>query len=310
MSVYIVFPLVNTMSTNRLDRWTHGETTIAYMRSRGFGAPILLLHNGGTSHAIWRDVAPRLAAAGHDVFALDLAGFGASTRPAAGVSLERHVDLVAAFVDAHRLAPVALAGNCMGSAIALTFARRRPRDVSALVLCNPLTEATFAAGGLGVALALRRHLPTLSQPFVRALAAAPVPHVARAWTMKLQLGRRGRALPIARTEVHAELCACYDQPGQVRALVGVLDDLGSYAAIDRFTPPAGFPPITTIWGLDNRVLSPAAGRRLARTLRPAREEWLEGCGHLPMLEAPERVATVIVEATGVGLANPSRRTAP
>jgi pimeloyl-ACP methyl ester carboxylesterase len=270
-----------------------GDLTIAYQRS-GRGTPIILLHNGGTSHAIWRDITPFLVEAGHEVFALDLAGFGASTRPAHGVSLARHVDIVSSFVDAHRLAPLSLVGNCMGSAIALTFARRRPRDVTALVLVNPLTEATFAAGGMGATLGLRRHLPTLSQPIVRALAAAPVPKSVRNYITRMQLGRRGRARPLGASE---ELCACYDTPGQVRSLVGVLDDLGSYAAIDHFTPPADFPPITTIWGLDNRVLSPAAGRRLGQTLRPVREEWLEGCGHLPMLETPERVATVIAEAT-------------
>lgn len=182
------------MSTKASNRHEHEGLGIAYQRV-GTGSAIVLLHNGGTSHAIWRDVVPRLADAGHEVFALDLAGFGA----------------------------------------------------------------------------------------------------VREWMMRLQLGRRGRARPIDRAD---ELCACYDAPGQVRSLVGVLDDLAAYGELDRFIPPAaGFPPITTIWGLDNLVLSPAAGRRLGQTLRPVREEWLEGCGHLLMLEAPERVASAILSAT-------------
>jgi pimeloyl-ACP methyl ester carboxylesterase len=265
----------------------HEGLSIAYDR-RGRGSPIVLLHNGGMSHAIWSEVAPRLALR-HEVFALDLPGYGASSKPGVGYTLERYTGMLASFVDALQLAPVTLAGNCMGSAIALAFAAARPAAVHGLTLINPLTYATFSAGGLGKTLAFKR---AAWRPMLGLLRRSSVPRVLRRRLVQMQFGSRGHAANLA---ARTELCACYDSPAQLRSLLGVFDDLDAYRALDELTP-AGLPPITVIWGLENRMLSPQAGRVLAERLGAHRQEWLAGCGHLAMLEAPVRVAELIEDA--------------
>lgn len=53
---------------------------INYARA-GAGAPVLLLHGHPQTHIVWRKIAPELAAAGYEVIAPDLRGYGDSSKP-------------------------------------------------------------------------------------------------------------------------------------------------------------------------------------------------------------------------------------
>lgn len=257
----------------------------------GSGEPVIMLHNGGASHAIWDEVAERLSG-DYELFTLDLPGFGDSAKPGCGYTLDNYVKMLSEFIDANSSSPVRLVGNCMGCAISLYYADKHPEKVEALVLCNPLTEATFLGGWLGPFLWMREKFPGLNRKVYKFLGRLRFTNFIGALTTLFQLGPLGRARRVYR---NPELCACYASPGQMESLLGVLDDLQNYSVIDRLVPGDGFPPICTIWGLENRVLSPKAGCRLNATLRPLRQEWLPGCGHLPMLEQPDAVASIIGE---------------
>ncbi len=288
--VYTAYPhaVAEHAAEGQVETFDYESLSIRYVRS-GSGVPVVFLHNGGTSHAIWDDVTPLLD--GFELYAIDLLGFGASTKPERGYELETHVAILGAFIDAVVREPVHLVGNCMGSATSLAFAMQCPSAVRAMVLINTLTAATFAKGIYGAMLGLPQRAPALVSIMSKFALGARLGRLG----VRSQLGRCGIE---RRIHERTELCACYAGASQSRALLEVLADIPSYAVLDRFEPPPGFPPICTIWGLENRVLRAEQGRTLVSTLHPARQEWLEGCGHLPMLERPERVAAILREFLG------------
>src|SRR5690606_4024304 len=197
-----------------------------------------------------------------------------------------HVERLGAFIDAKGLAPVHLVGNCMGSAISLRFAMERPRDVRSLVLFNTLTPATFKRGLYGPF----TPLPTKAPGVIRFMSGLALGRSLGRFGVRTQLGRHGKDRGVDR---RPELREAYASADQSRSLLEVLGDLPNYGVLDTFTPPPEFPPIFTLWGEENRVLPSREGRVFVEGLRPARQEWLEGCGHLPMLERPEVAAAMV-----------------
>ncbi len=255
----------------------------------GQGRPLVFLHNGGTSHAIWQKVIRELGA-GYRVVAPDLPGFGASALPTGGCDLDAGIDLVEALVAHCGLGRVTLVGNCMGSAIALGFAQRHPDRVGDLVLLNPLTAATFRAGWMGATLRLREAIPSAARALHRLLSGLVLPDLAVTPVFAFQLGATGLRQGVYRDQT---VRACFTQPQEAAVLMALHDDLPRYARFDAFVPSADFPPVCTVWGEANRVLSAQAGRALNQRLRPVREEWFASCGHLLMMEQPGRLAEVI-----------------
>nr|WP_063776012.1 alpha/beta hydrolase [Nocardia vulneris] len=274
--------------------FVHQGNKIAYTRA-GAGRPILFLHNGGTSKEIWTGQAGALARK-HEVICLDLLGFGRSDLPAAGYTMTAYVETLSAFIDYLGFDRISVVGNCMGSAMTLLLADRRPDIFEALVLINPLTRATARHGAIGLAVPFAEHFPAMSGWVARRVR---VPAPLTRFVVAAQYGPRhwlrGAIRPFPGAAVAG---AGWSTRGRLYSMAELFADTTLLAEIDRLEPGPDHPPFAVIWGNANLGLSARAGRRLNRTLRPDRAEFLPGCGHLPMMENPTAVTRIIEEFIG------------
>jgi haloacetate dehalogenase len=106
----------------------------------GSGPPVLLLHGYPQTHLMWRAVAPLLAAR-HTVVATDLAGYGASFRPAPTADHAPHGKRALALDQVEAMATLgfeafAVAGHDRGGRVAYRMALDHPDRVERLAVLD------------------------------------------------------------------------------------------------------------------------------------------------------------------------------
>ncbi|WP_136055576.1 alpha/beta hydrolase [Microbacterium sp. K24] len=113
-----------------------GATLIAETFGEG-DHTFLLLHGIGMGRSVYLDVVQRLKGR---VIALDLPGFGEAPEPTRNLTMERHADLVAAYLRHVESGPVVVIGHSMGSQIAAELAARHPSLVEGAILAGPTVD--------------------------------------------------------------------------------------------------------------------------------------------------------------------------
>lgn len=113
-----------------------GGPGLAVRGAQGPLRPFLLVHDLGSDAAAWDGVAQRLAAAGHEVSAVDLRGHGGSEAPGSGYDTDTCADDLATLLEllGHTggRSPV-VAGHGWGANVVMSLAARR--DGVAAVCC-------------------------------------------------------------------------------------------------------------------------------------------------------------------------------
>ncbi len=106
---------------------------------QGEGAPLVLLHGGGSRAQTFEEMVPILAKAWR-VYTFDMRGFGDTERPPEPkLSYDVWQADLLRFLDAFGLEQVVLGGWSLGGAVALNFTLEYPRRVSQLVIIGAMS---------------------------------------------------------------------------------------------------------------------------------------------------------------------------
>ena len=244
----------------------------------GEGPDILLLHGLGATKASFFEAAAALSRA-HRVHALDLPGFGSSSKPAfAAYDAGYFAEAVLGAMDAMGIERAHLVGNSLGGRVAIEVGLRSPERVGALGLLCPAV-AFLRRGYHPIVRLLRPELGVLPHRFARGMVANQF------WSM---FADRDQVDPSVADVVVEEFQRIYGSAGARLAFLASARNVylerpfgrdGFYPRLAELEPPALF-----VWGSHDKLIPAGFARHVAEWLPGAEQIVLEDCGHVPQVE--------------------------
>jgi pimeloyl-ACP methyl ester carboxylesterase len=282
---------------------TPGATISSLISGQGRDQ-VICLHGLGSNKTSFFETIATLTPE-HTVHAIDLPGFGSSSKPArGGYDASYFARSVLGYMDAMGIERAHLVGNSMGGRAAIELALTEPDRAETLSLLAPVLPFRR-----------RRELVPLVKLIRPELAA--IPHPLRASRVREQfwsLFARPERLDPAAAEIAAdEFCRTYRSRSARIAFFAAARNIyldapdgerGLWTRLTDLSTPALF-----IWGDRDRLVPAAFSRRVASVLPRARQVVLTECGHVPQVELPDRANGLIreqVESSRGSQAAPAR----
>jgi pimeloyl-ACP methyl ester carboxylesterase len=248
-----------------------------HLTEAGDGPALVLLHGLAATHVNWERTIPAFADRWR-VVAPDLPGHGQSGKPEAPYTIDFFAGVVRSLGRELGIKEAVVVGNSLGGQIAIELALTYPLWTRALVLVAPAGRFNLGlraiAGAVGAATTERVLRMTLPRALERCFfdPACEAAAMRREVLAAMMAGDEFR--PFARAVS--------------RSLAGAL--LAGRQPVHLLTQPT-----LVVWGRDDRIVGFGGSRRLLARVPHARLVPFERCGHLPMLEHPERFNACVAE---------------
>lgn len=250
-----------------------GEFNLPYYEGGPKDAPtILMIHGFGADKDNWLRFAKPLTSDYH-VIALDLPGFGDSSKPEASYDVGSQTERLAAFSKQLGLHKLHLIGNSMGGHIAALYAARYPEQVLSVALLDnagitsPKQSEMFQRIENGEANPLLVNNAADFSNMLKFLFVnqPPIPEA-----LKRHFAERAIASQSFNQKIFAQLRERY---------IPLEPELGKIQA-----------PTLILWGDQDRVLDMSSIAVMQPLLKHPTVVIIKDCGHLPMIERPDETA--------------------
>ncbi|MDY7014426.1 MAG: alpha/beta fold hydrolase [Cyanobacteriota bacterium] len=277
-----------------LSTWTWQGHQIQYA-VLGTGRPLLLIHGFGASIGHWRRNIPVLAAAGYQVFALDLLGFGNSDKPLLHYTLDLWQQQLRDFWQEKIQAPTCFIGNSIGGLLSLMVVAEFPDIAAGCAVIN-------CAGGLN-------HRPEELNPLLRAVMGTFTKVVSSPLSgpVLFNLIRRKSQLRRTLLQVYRDSTAITEELIEIIYQPSCHPNAQKVFASILTAPPGPKPeellnrlerPLLVLWGEED-PWTPIAGAKIYQQLAQTREDVtfysIPNAGHCPHDEKPDRVNGLILD---------------
>ncbi len=234
------------------------------------GLPLVFANSLGTDARIWDDVIAPLSTT-YRILSYDKRGHGLSDAPPGPYSLDEHVDDLLGLADLAGFTRFGLAGVSIGGLIAQRTAIRKPNRIAALVLCD--TAAKIGSDRMWndrIAAVRKSGIASISEMVLDRWFSP-------SFKTDNPAGYAGWRNLLERTPAEGYAATCISLRD-----ADLTDQLSSIAL-----------PTLVVAGEEDRSTPPDLVRATADRIPNARFEIIPGAGHIPSIEAPERLLALM-----------------
>ncbi|NDJ17321.1 alpha/beta fold hydrolase [Myxacorys almedinensis A] len=274
--------------------WNWRQQQIYYVKAgerRLDRSPLLLVHGFGASTDHWRKTISGLSAE-FEVWAIDLLGFGRSSKPEWQYNGDLWRDQLHEFITDVMGQPAVLAGNSLGGYTALCVASQRPQSATGLILINSAGPFTDLQG------------TTKPDPLRQVMGNVVTTLFQQDWASWLlfQYVRQKSVIRKTLEKVYLDQSAVTDQ--LIEEIYRPSADMGAdkvFASV--FRTPQGekvdvllgqlTTPLLMIWGDGDPWINARSRGEKFRSYHPQLTEYYLRAGHCPHDEIPDQVNALI-----------------